>query len=924
MNTIPMRSYFLLPIALIFFQSLGFSQIVTPVKWTYHAETIDAETAELIFEAKIDDGWAIYSQYLESDDGPIRTSFNFEDGAHFAKEGKTEETGNRKEAYDKLFEMNLIKFTKVAKFTQRVKIADFSKPIKGYLEFMTCDETRCLPPDDMDFEFIFEAPKTGSVEPAEKETPKVVPAPKEQVAGELEKLKDAKTNAKKANRPKQGTKVTKSNPGLGAAQLDQNNTGGGGGKLQADSKKKRAKYQDEEETLGTHNTRDPKYSVDGQGQIFDPVDWSASYVDKGNGTFDLILKAKIDKGWHIYSRYLGEGDAIPFTYEFTEADHFEVVGNGKEESPKIVKEYDEGFEMDLVKLKEAATETQTIKTTDPSKPILGFFEFAVCDHIGCLPPELVPIKILPAEQKVWIGEEAEETGATGAVTAVAGIGPYPSEVGNIDLDNPSGACEGVQTVDKGDGSIWSIFILGLLGGLVALLTPCVFPMIPLTVSFFTKSSESRANGLKKAILYGFFIFLVYFLLSIPFHLMDSLNPDILNEISTNVVLNLIFFAVFMFFAFSFFGYYELTLPAKWTNRASSAEGVGGMLGVFFMALTLALVSFSCTGPILGSLLAGSLSSDGGAMQLTAGMSGFGVALGLPFALFAAFPRVMDSLPQSGGWLNTVKVVLGFVELALALKFLSNADLVKHWGILKIEPFLILWILIAIGLALYLFGFIKFPHDSPLKKVGIARGGIGVLSLAFAAYLCTGFMYNEQSQSFTSLKLLSGFPPPVGYSWVYPKECPNNLDCFKDLESGWAYAKENNKPILIDFTGHACVNCRKMEENVWPQPQVLKYLKDDYVLISLYVDEKIDLPVEEQIDVIRPNGQKRKLKWTGHKWQHFETKFFKQNAQPYYALLSPDGELLNDPVPYTPDADEYATFLECGLTNFANLRKTGMK
>lgn len=306
------------------------------------------------------------------------------------------------------------------------------------------------------------------------------------------------------------------------------------------------------------------------------------------------------------------------------------------------------------------------------------------------------------------------------------------------------------------------FWAGILGGLLALLTPCVFPMIPLTVSFFTKKSDDGSNsskGISKALLYGFFILAVYLILSVPFHLLDSVNPDILNEISTNVWLNVIFFIIFIFFAFSFFGYYELTLPASWTNKTTQGESVGGILGIFFMALTLAIVSFSCTGPILGSLLAGSLSADGGAWQLTAGMGGFGVALGLPFALFAMFPNMMNSLPKSGGWLNTTKVILGFLELALAFKFLSNADLVKHWGILKIEVFLGLWIIIFAGLALYLLGKIKFPHDSPIKKLSFFRISSGILVAAFVIYLASGFRVNKETNTFTSLTLLSGLAPP---------------------------------------------------------------------------------------------------------------------------------------------------------------------
>ncbi|MEP1782555.1 thioredoxin family protein, partial [Reichenbachiella sp.] len=321
----------------------------------------------------------------------------------------------------------------------------------------------------------------------------------------------------------------------------------------------------------------------------------------------------------------------------------------------------------------------------------------------------------------------------------------------------------------------------------------------------------------------------------------------------------------------------------------------------------------------GSLLAGALSSDGGAWQLTAGMSGFGLALALPFALFAMFPSWMNKIPKSGGWLNSVKVVLGFVELALAFKFLSNADLVMHWGILKYELFMVLWIVVGVGLSLYFFGIVYFKHDSKPNNLSGLRIGLGVISAVFTIYLAMGLLKNEETNTFTSLKLLSGLAPPVGYSWIYPNDCPNDINCFKDLETGLAYAKKQNKPVLLDFTGYACVNCRKMEEHVWSNQKIFDYINDDFVLISLYVDDKKELPEEERVQIERVQGGKRKLRKYGHKWAHFQTKFFNTNSQPYYVLLSPDGkQMLNTAVGYTPNVDEYAEFLECGLNSFKNL------
>ncbi|HHS95207.1 MAG TPA: hypothetical protein ENJ45_01350 [Phaeodactylibacter sp.] len=889
--------------------STAFSQIHNPVKWSHEYKQVNDTEYDLIFKAKIQDGWAIYSQYLESDDGPVRTSFEYDKGEHFSLKGKNKESGDRHEGYDNLFDMNVIKFKKKAIFTQRVVVKDFSKPITGYLEFMTCDDTKCLPPDQIDFEFIIENTKANASPPAKAE---------EKTKGNTEKknntpqTKDAKLNNLQNASDKAKDKIfqKKNKP---SAKAKNNAT--------AKNKKKDTPKEKIALSIPTDENEADKTT------ILDPVKWvlEAKKIDDDN--YLLSFKAKMDKGWAIYSQYLESEDGpVPTSFTYNEGDHYMLIGKNKESGSDRHKGYDKLFDMELIKYKKKASFQQKVAIKDKSKPLNGYFEYMTCDDKRCLPPALVPFRFDAASMKTWLGDEVpEEKEAATAATATAGdtkgglIDPYPAEINNVDLKNPAQDCGEVRQV-KSDATLWGIFILGFFGGLLALLTPCVFPMIPLTVSFFTKGSENKKKGMTNAFLYGFFILLVYLLLSLPFHLMDSINPDILNEVSTNVWLNLFFFAIFIFFAFSFFGYYELTLPEKWTNKASSAEGAGGIIGIFFMALTLALVSFSCTGPILGSLLAGALTSDGGAMQLTAGMAGFGFALALPFALFAAFPSWMNSLPKSGGWLTTVKVVLGFLELALAFKFLSNADLVKKWGLLKIEPFLAIWIIIFVAMGIYLFGKIRFPHDSPNAKISPIRKGLGIASFAFALYLASGFMYNEKTQSFTPLSLLSGLAPPVGYSWIYPKHCPQNLDCFKDLDAGWAYAKEVNKPMLIDFTGHACVNCRKMEEHVWPEERVLKYLRDDYVLVSLYVDEKIDLPESEQITVQKPTGGKRKLRTTGNKWQHLQYKYFNANTQPQYALVSPNGTLLTTPVSYTPDVDEYANFLECGLQAFKNSKE----
>jgi len=657
------------------------------------------------------------------------------------------------------------------------------------------------------------------------------------------------------------------------------------------------------------------FSFISYSQILQPVKWSYETTKINESEFEIKFIATMDEGWAVYSQFVDDGGPIPTTFMFEDVEGIELVGSVVENDLNKETKNDPVFEMIVTKFFERAEFTQMVKINEDQALISGQIEYMTCDDEKCIigEPGIFSFKYNNGELKAFEAEAVDVAAVDNSNSNVQLYGMSPEDVSVSEVNCSEELASRASEVKQGK-SLWNIFGLGFLGGLLALLTPCVFPMIPLTVSFFTKKNENyKSKGLSKAVLYGFFILAVYLILSIPFHLLDSVNPDILNEISTNVALNIIFFLIFVFFAFSFFGYYELTLPASWTSKTTQGENIGGFVGVFFMALTLAIVSFSCTGPILGSLLAGSLTADGGAWQLTAGMGGFGLALGLPFALFAAFPGWLNSLPKSGGWLNTTKVVLGFLELALAFKFLSNADLVKHWGLLKIEVFLGIWIITFAGLALYLFGKIKFPHDSPIKKLSFSRLSFAILVTAFTVYLASGFRVNKDTNTFTSLTLLSGLAPPVGYSWIYPNDCPNNLDCFKDLKEGVAYAQKVQKPIMLDFTGYACVNCRKMEEHVWPEEEIKNYLENDYVLISLYVDDKKELPQDQQLTVSRKNGGTRVLENYGHKWAHFQTQFFQINSQPFYVLLSPDGkQVLNDPVGYMPDEEDYAKFLQCGL------------
>mgnify|MGYP001195057463 CR=1 FL=1 len=630
----------------------------------------------------------------------------------------------------------------------------------------------------------------------------------------------------------------------------------------------------------------------------DPIKIETAIQKISETEYDIVFNAQLFKGWYLYSQHNPDGASLPLEISIQEGETgYELVGKATEKD--TFKKYSDTWEKEEIVFKDKAIITQRIQLTNKSitQIKLNFFG-QVCESACINIDEDFTFYLTENSIKEVITIDAKSEDLTKKL--------------QLNLKNTALLKSSTDTSTGSSNGLFSIFLLGFVGGLLALLTPCVFPMIPLTVSFFTKQSKNKKKGVFNAILYGFFIVFIYILLSLPFHFLDNLDPEILNTISTNVWLNIFFFVVLVFFAFSFFGFYEVTLPSSWGNKMDSASSVGGIIGIFFMALTLAIVSFSCTGPILGSLLASSLTSDGGATQLTAGMTGFGLALALPFALFALFPSWLNSLPKSGGWLNTTKVVLGFLELALAFKFLSNADLVAHWDLLKREVFIGIWIVIFIGLALYLFAKIKFPHDSPIKKLSFSRVSFGVLIISFIIYISPGVLKNPT----WNLSLLSGFPPPIFYS-IYEQEsdCPLGLDCYKDFEEGLAAAKESNKPILLDFTGWACVNCRKMEENVWSEPDIYQTLKEDYILISLYVDDnEKELPTAQQFDFLKKNGKVKKIKTVGDKWSTFQVINFKNASQPYYVLLSPDLEILNNTQQYT-DRDTYYNWLKEGLKAF---------
>lgn len=627
-----------------------------------------------------------------------------------------------------------------------------------------------------------------------------------------------------------------------------------------------------------------------QAQIEEPVVWESRVEQLSEDRYLFSFEATIAPQWHLYSQFSNPEGAIPTEFIFDANSSYKRIGEVTES--ESITDFDQLFEMDLTYFNNSALFQQQIQILDAQlKQIKVGINYQACDDKLCI-----------------FRSEVLRVALDGTSTAVElDVDKKSQELSkSLELELTETQYLENESVTEGTYAPFNIFLLGFFGGLLALLTPCVFPMIPLTVSYFLKQSTTRSKGIFNALLYAFFIILIYVLLSLPFHFIDSLNPEILNNLATNVTLNLIFFVVFVFFAFSFFGFYELTLPTGWGSKTDQASAVRGGIGIFFMALTLAIVSFSCTGPILGSLLAGSLTAEGGAFQLSIGMLGFGVALGLPFGLFALFPNTLKALPKSGGWMTTVKVVLGFLELALALKFLSNADLVAHWGILKREVFVGIWTLLAFGLTLYLFGIFRFPNEVK-KLLSRARKFTGLGMLVLTSYLFIGFISSENK-----LRLFSGFPPPEFYSLrVQESDCPLGLDCYKDFETGKAAAIRDQKPILLDFTGWACVNCRRMEENVWATPDVYELLKERYILISLYVDDREALQEKEQFNYQYADGRVKAINTVGKKWATFQAINFNTASQPFYVQMTAEGQILNTPIQYT-DKATFEKWLNQGL------------
>ena len=647
-------------------------------------------------------------------------------------------------------------------------------------------------------------------------------------------------------------------------------------------------------------------------QMYNPVKWSTSVEKISDKEYLLKAQAIIQSGWHLYGQYIEEGGPSPTAFTFKNAQkNFELIGKTTEGKGHEV--VDKIFYMKIKYFEDKAVFTQKIKfTSDKIYNIAADVEFMVCDDSNCLPPS--------SEELSFKIPNTNEASAAGEIAATKNDAVVTEDKIIAAPEKIVSEAVAVPVKKQQSKGFLSIFIIAFLSGFAALLTPCVFPMIPMTVSYFTKQSKTRAAGIRNALIYGFSIVIIYVLLGSI--VTAVFGADSLNALSTNVWFNIIFFILLVVFACSFLGAFEIMLPNALANKVDSQADRGGLIGIFFMALALAIVSFSCTGPIVGTLLV-EAASKGGIAPIV-GMLGFSIAIALPFSLFAAFPGWLNALPKSGGWLNTVKVVLGFLELALAFKFLSNADLVLqlHW--LEREVFLTIWIAVFCVLAFYLFGKITLPHDSPINHISVGRLTFGLLVLSFTIYLIPGLWG-------APLKLISGFPPPMHYSEspdgfgaskslgeiksALPEGAeygPQNIITFHDYDKGMEFAKKSGKPVLLDFTGYACVNCRKMEELVWSDPKVLGVLKNDVVLISLYVDDKKELPESEQY-VSETTG--KKIRTIGNKWSDLQIKTYKANAQPFYVIVDHNSNNLTAPSAYNPDIENYYNWLNSGIKNF---------
>ncbi len=666
-----------------------------------------------------------------------------------------------------------------------------------------------------------------------------------------------------------------------------------------------------------------------EAQILTPVKWEIKLEDSDSFVKTLLFSAKLDNGWHLYDMNLPEGGPISTSFNYETLKGAKTVGSPVP-SKKATTVYDEQFEMNLSWYAHEVSFTQKLEITNPKAfKVEGYVEFMACNDENCLPPDkesfsfnqsninvektlqaMAKVEDIPAEEladTVSVVEEVSEDVSVAKPNKTADTVGTSSSLVHSDLWEPvieELKAFGDTTVTAADTSWLFIFFAGFLGGLIALLTPCVWPMIPMTVSFFLKRTKDRKKAIRDAVTYGVSIIVIYLVLGLL--ITGIFGASALNDLSTNAIFNIIFFLLLVLFAVSFFGAFEIVLPSSWTNKLDmKADSTTGIISIFFMSFTLVLVSFSCTGPIIGTLLV-QAASMGSKVGPAIGMFGFALALSIPFSFFAVFPNMLQSMPKSGGWLNSVKVVLGFLELALALKFLSVADLAYGWRLLDREVFVVLWIVIFALLGFYLLGKIRFSHDSELKYVSVPRLFMAIISFGFSIYMIPGLWG-------APLKAISAFAPPL-YTQDFSLYDNEVHAAFTDYEAGMEYAKRNNKPVMIDFSGYGCVNCRKMEASVWTNIRVKDILEKDYVLITLIVDDKSKLP--EPIEIVE-NGKTRVLRTVGDKWSYLQRSKFGANAQPFYVLLDGDGKPLSPSYAFDEDVSKYIQFLNKGLSEFQN-------
>jgi thiol:disulfide interchange protein len=788
------------------------AQILEPVKWRFTSEKTAENEYKLLFIADIAPSWYLYSQDITM--SPPATTFHFEEKEGFELIGKVSE-GASIEKYDPNFEMVVKFFDRQATFTQKIRLTSSQAVnINGFVEFMSCDDTRCIPPTEIDFSFTLTPDSSGP----------------------------------SASAPRSG--------------------------------------------------------------ILQPVSWDIHAIKQASDEYQLVFKATIDEGFDLYSVNVPENGPLPTEFSYENADsHFTVMGPTTEESTGKIK-YDEIFEMEIKSFREFAEFRQRIKITgEDAFAVQGEIAYMVCNQVGCVALYEDFTVSYDGKGNLIVGDETT---------------PLVSE-----------SVQRAAAIQGGGVGLWGFFFLAFLGGLAAIVTPCVFPMIPMTVAFFMKDKEHKTQGKIQASVYGLSIIAIYTLIGTALAVIAG--PGFANWLSTHWFPNVLFFLVFVFFAAAFFGMFELTLPSWLVNKSDAKADKGGYVGTIFMALTLVLVSFSCTGPIVGTILVAS--AGGEVLMPIIGMFGFSLAFALPFTLFAFFPSWLSGLPKSGGWLNSVKVVLGFIELALGLKFLSIADQTYHWGILDRDIYLAFWIVIFFLMGMYLLGKMKFAHDSEIKYLSVPRLMLAIITFTFVVYLIPG-MFGAP------LKALSGYLPPqhthdfdlnqiirsnvktvsMGGALTSkqanelcetPKHSdklhlPHGLQGYYDYEQGVACAKALNKPIFIDFTGHGCVNCREMEANVWSDPRVLEILEREYLIIALYVDDKTSLPESEWITSTYDGKVKKTI---GRKYADFQIAKFGVNAQPYYVLMGHDNQVLTEPKAYDLNVDNFIRFLREGVEAF---------